>query len=234
MDGLLLVDKPVGCTSHDIVARVRRALNIRAVGHAGTLDPFATGLLILGIGKGTKALTALVGTDKEYDVTIELGKRTDTFDSEGEVTEEVDPSKPHPTLEEIRAALLPFTGTFAQKAPLYSAKKLNGTPLYKLARAGTATEELRPTKEVTISTLEVRSYAWPLLELHVHCSSGTYIRSLADDLGQTLGVGGYAVALRRTMVGTYLVDHSLSGSELSAEAIQQKLLPLATPTTAQN
>jgi tRNA pseudouridine55 synthase len=234
MDGLLLVDKPIGCTSHDIVDRVRRALKIRAVGHAGTLDPFASGLLILGIGRGTKALTALVGTDKEYDVTIELGKRTDTFDSEGKFTEEVDPTKPHPTLAQVNAALLPFTGTFEQKAPLYSAKKLHGTPLYQLARAGTATEELRPVKEVTISTLEVRSYAWPLLELHVHCSSGTYIRSLADDLGQTLGVGGYAIALRRTMVGTYTLEQALSGKELTEEKIQTALLALPSPTATQN
>ncbi len=227
MDGLLLVDKPVGCTSHDIVDRVRRALKIRAVGHAGTLDPFASGLLILGIGKGTKALTALVGTDKDYEVTIELGKRTDTFDSEGKVTEEMDPTKPLPTLEQVKAALPPFTGIFEQKAPLYSAKKLHGTPLYKLARAGTATEELRPVKEVMISTLEVRSYAWPLLELHVHCSSGTYIRSLADDLGQALGVGGYAIALRRTMIGTYNVNDAISGEQMTIEKIQEKLLSLS-------
>ena len=201
MDGLLLVDKPVGCTSHDIVARVRRALKIRAVGHAGTLDPFASGLLILGIGKGTKALTALVGVDKEYTVTIELGKRTDTFDSEGEVIETMDLSIAIPDLTTIQHALQQFTGTFPQKAPLYSAKKLHGTPLYKLARAGTATEDLRPTKEITIYSLTILSYTWPLLELQVRSSSGTYIRSLADDIGHALGVGGYAKTLRRTKVG---------------------------------
>ncbi len=226
MDGLLLVDKPAGCTSHDIVDRVRRALKIRAVGHAGTLDPFATGLLILGIGKGTKALTPLVGLEKDYAVTIELGKRTDTFDSEGEVTETMDKEKAPPTLEQIQKALKPFTGTFLQKAPLYSAKKLHGTPLYKLARAGTATEDLRPTKEVTISLLEIRSYVWPKLELSVHCTSGTYIRSLADDLGQALGVGGYAIALRRTMIGTYDVKNAIPGEQMTAETIQEKMLSL--------
>ncbi len=233
MDGLLLVDKPVGCTSHDIVDRVRKALKIRAVGHAGTLDPFASGLLILGINKGTKALTPLVGLDKDYEVTIELGKRTDTFDSEGEVTEEMDLNKPQPTFEQIKQALIPFTGTFLQKAPLYSAKKLNGTPLYKLARAGTATEDLRPSKEITISSLEIRSYEWPKLSLGVHASSGTYIRSLADDLGQALGVGGYAIELRRTTIGKYSIEQSLSGNELTPEKIAEKLLPLASLTSTQ-
>lgn len=232
MDGLLLVDKPVGCTSHDIVDRVRRALKIRAVGHAGTLDPFATGLLILGIGKGTKALTPLVGVDKDYEVTVELGKRTDTFDSEGEVIETMDAQKEKPTLEQIQTALKPFTGTFLQKAPLYSAKKLHGTPLYKLARAGTATEDLRPTKEVTISSLEIRSYTWPKLALNVHCTSGTYIRSLADDLGQALGVGGYAIALRRTMIGTLSIEQAISGTELTEENIKAHLIELAPPTVS--
>lgn len=230
MDGLLLVDKPVGCTSHDIVARVRRALKIRAVGHAGTLDPFASGLLILGIGKGTKALTALVGTDKEYVVMIELGKRTETFDSEGEVTETMATTTPIPDLETIQNTLQQFTGTFQQKAPLYSAKKIHGTPLYKLARAGTATEDLRPAKEITIYSLEVVSYQWPFLELHVRSSSGTYIRTLADDIGETLHVHGYAKTLRRTLVGTYSVEQALSGDELTSEAIQQYLRPL--PSTA--
>lgn len=237
MDGLLLVDKPIGCTSHDIVDRVRRALKIRAVGHAGTLDPFASGLLILGIGKGTKALTPLVGLDKHYEVTIELGKRTTTFDTEGEVTETVDPNKQPPTLEQVQSALLPFTGTFSQKAPLYSAKKLNGTPLYKLARAGTATEELRPSKDVTISSLTIRAYHWPKLELEVHCSSGTYIRSLADDLGEALGVHGHACALRRTMIGSLSIDRAISGDALTDEQIASHLIeldPASTSPGAQN
>lgn len=226
MDGLLLVDKPVGYTSHDIVARVRRALKIRAVGHAGTLDPFASGLLILGIGKGTKALTALVGADKKYDATIKLGERTETFDSEGAVTDTMKSDLAPPTRETIQTALLPFTGTFSQKAPLYSAKKLNGVPLYKLARAGEATEDLRPSKEVTIFSLEMLAYQWPLLELAVHCSSGTYIRSLADDLGEALHTYGHAVQLRRTMIGERHVKDALSGDTLTAELIQTALIPL--------
>jgi tRNA pseudouridine55 synthase len=232
MDGLLLVDKPVGCTSHDIVDRVRRALKIRAVGHAGTLDPFASGLLILGIGKGTKALTPLVGLDKKYEVTIELGKRTSTFDTEGEITETMDPGQTIPTVEQIQSALLSFTGTFSQKAPLYSAKKLNGTPLYKLARAGTATEDLRPSKDVTIFSLTIRSYAWPKVELNVHCSSGTYIRSLADDLGEALGVHGYALALRRTMIGSQSTEKAISGDALTTEQISKHLIKLDLDTTS--
>ena len=226
MDGLLLVDKPVGCTSHDIVDRVRKALGMRAVGHAGTLDPFASGLLIIGIGKGTKALTALVGTDKRYEVTVELGKRTDTFDTEGAITETMDPSLPIPTDAQIERALTTFRGTFVQKAPLYSAKKLNGTPLYKLAREGTATEDLRPSKEITISELSLVRYTWPHLMLRVQCSSGTYIRTLADDIGQELHVGGFAQALRRTMVGNFSVEHALNGAELAREQIAAHLLPL--------
>ncbi len=162
------------------------------------------------MNKGTKQLTALVGLDKKYEVTIELGKRTDTFDTEGKVTETIPEGAAPPTLEAIQQALVPFTGTFEQKAPLYSAKKLHGTPLYKLARAGQATEELRPTKQVTIFSLKIISYTWPLLRLAVHCSSGTYIRSLADDLGQALGVGGYAKELRRTMIGTYDIKDAIS------------------------
>lgn len=226
MDGLLLIDKPVGCTSHDIVDRVRRVLHIRAVGHAGTLDPFASGLLILGIGKGTKALTALVGTDKRYEAIVKLGASTDTYDREGKITATWDAASEPPTLKQIEEILPRFTGTFNQLAPIYSAKKHLGVPLYKLARAGTATEDLRPTKEITVRSLTIRSYAWPDLQIDVECSSGTYIRSLANDIGDALGVGGYADQLRRTMVGTYHVEQAISGDKLTAEGIQSTLIAL--------
>ena len=226
MDSLLLVDKPVGCTSHDIVDRVRHALGIRRVGHAGTLDPFASGLLVIGIGTGTKALTPLVGENKRYTVTIKLGERTDTFDLEGTITDRMSEETAPPTLEAIHTALLPFTGTFEQKAPLYSAKKYHGTPLYKLARRGEAREALRPSKMITIFSLDLRSYAWPFLELEVQCSSGTYIRSLADDLGHALGVFGHCIALRRTMVGTFSVEHALLGDHLTHATIQEHCITL--------
>lgn len=226
MDGLLLIDKPVGCTSHDIVDRVRRALKIRAVGHAGTLDPFASGLLILGIGKGTKALTALVGTDKRYEAIIRLGTSTDTYDTEGKITATYDTAHGIPTREQIEMILPRFTGTFDQLAPIYSAKKHQGVPLYKLAREGTATEDLRPTKNITVHSLTIRSYAWPDLEIDVACSSGTYIRSLANDIGETLGTYGHAYALRRTKVGEYDVKDAIIGDKLTLEGIQAKLIEL--------
>jgi tRNA pseudouridine55 synthase len=208
MDGLLLIDKPVDWTSHDVVAKLRGILKIKAVGHAGTLDPFATGLLVLGIGKGTKQLTALVGVDKEYVATIRLGATSDTFDKEGVITDSVVDHEP--SLEEIESALDKFRGGYNQLAPLHSAKKIGGKKLYDLARAGKATEEMRPMKHVEIESIEVIDYAWPLLKIDVKCGSGTYIRSLADDIGRELGVGGYCEELRRTKVGHFDVKDALT------------------------
>lgn len=222
-DGLLLVDKPSGPTSHDIVDRVRRALGIRAVGHAGTLDPFASGLLILGVGKGTKRLTALVGHDKVYEIEARLGQRTDTFDREGQPLGT--PYQCEPPSRDVIEAILPhFRGAIQQKAPLYSAIKRQGKKLYELARAGTATEEMRPVREVTIHELELLEYTWPTLKLRAHVSSGTYIRSLVDDIGTELGTGAFVQELRRTKVGEFEVKKSLSESQLSKDAILSTLL----------
>jgi tRNA pseudouridine55 synthase len=221
MDGLLLIDKPAGWTSHDVVAKLRGILKIRAIGHAGTLDPFATGLLVLGVGKGTKKLTALVGVDKEYLATIRLGATSDTFDKEGVIVEQ-SVSK-EPTRDEVEKALDKFRGGYDQLAPLHSAKKIGGKKLYDLARAGKATEEMRPSKRVTISELRVTSYEWPDLRIHVKCGSGTYIRSLADDIGRELGVGGYCVELRRTKVGEFDVKDA---SLITSPSLAQAILPL--------
>lgn len=212
---LLLIDKPAGWTSHDVVAKVRGILKIRAVGHAGTLDPFATGLLILGIGPGTKQLTSLVGLDKVYETTLTLGATSTTFDPEGEIKEYRVSSIRYrecrkPKREEIEGVLDQFRGGYAQKAPIYSAKKLAGQKLYDLARAGKATEEMRPVKDVKIAELTILDYTWPHLRLRVHCSSGTYIRSLGDDIGRTLGVGAYVSQLRRTNVGGFDVKDAPS------------------------
>lgn len=224
LDGLLLVDKPSGPTSHDMVDRVRNALRIRAVGHAGTLDPFASGLLILGVGKGTKALTALVGLDKTYEIEARLGARTDTFDREGAVLTDTRPITP-PTRAAIEAALEPFRGPIKQKAPLFSAIKRGGKKLYELARAGTATEAMRPERDVTVYELTLNEYAWPKLVLTARVSSGTYIRSLVDDLGNALGVGGYVQELRRTEIGTFSLKNALNGANLTPESIEKALLP---------
>ena len=222
LPSLLLIDKPAGWTSHDVVAKVRGILKIRAVGHAGTLDPFATGLLILGIGKGTKQLTGLVGLDKTYETTLTLGATSTTFDPEGIIVPTIVAADPRvcpkedgstrgstttqPTLADIERVLDQFRGGYEQKAPLHSAKKLAGKKLYELARAGTATEEMRPVKRVKIDELTIMRYAWPELELRVQCGSGTYIRSLGDDIGRALGVGAYVSQLRRTRVGAFDVE----------------------------
>ena len=198
---LLLVDKPAGWTSHDVVAKLRRQLGIRAIGHAGTLDPFATGLLVLGIGPGTKQLTRLIGLDKVYEAMFTLGATSTTFDPEGIIS--VKPATDSLKRATIEQALDLFRGGYAQKAPIYSAKKLAGKKLYELARAGTATEAMRPVKDVKIMELTILDYAWPALRLRIHCGSGTYIRSLADDLGQALGIGAYVSQLRRLKIGEF-------------------------------
>ena len=222
LNGLLLVDKPAGPTSHDIVDRVRRALGIRAVGHAGTLDPFASGLLILGIGKGTKSLTALVGHDKTYEIEARLGQRTDTFDREGQPLGEPYEGEP-PTKEKIEAILPHFRGILQQRAPLYSAIKRQGKKLYELARAGTATEEMRPIREVTIHELALLEYTWPTLKLRARVSSGTYIRSLVDDIGAGLGTGAFVQELRRTQSGEFDVQDAVHGDNVTREHIQSAL-----------
>ncbi|MEK7473631.1 MAG: tRNA pseudouridine(55) synthase TruB [Patescibacteria group bacterium] len=218
MDGLLLIDKPAGWTSHDVVAKLRGILKIRQIGHAGTLDPFATGLLVLGIGKGTKRLTSLVGVDKEYEATIRLGAISDTFDVEGIIVPAPLPTSP-PEGEEVERALDQFRGGYEQLAPLHSAKKIGGKKLYELARAGEATEEMRPKKHVNIYALNIKHYAWPDLMINVKCSSGTYIRSLADDIGHALGVGGYCLELRRTKVGDFDVQDAIHMEGLTKDQV---------------
>lgn len=213
---LLLIDKPAGMTSHDVVDRVRRAFKTRRVGHAGTLDPFATGLLIVGVNGATKELTALVGLDKTYDATARLGATSSTYDPEGELTEKTDATQP--TREEIEHALDAFRGGYEQLAPLHSAKKVGGKKLYELARKGTATEEMRPKKQVTINELVVTRYEWPELDFRVSSSSGTYIRSLADDIGRKLGCGAYLTALRRTRIGTFKIEDAVTLDALDSQA----------------
>ncbi len=222
MDGLLLIDKPIGWTSHDVVAKLRGILKIRAIGHAGTLDPFATGLLVLGIGKGTKRLTALVGVDKAYLATVRLGATSDTFDKDGVILELSEPSVP--TREQIESALDQFRGDYEQFAPLHSAKKIGGKKLYDLARAGKATEEMRPKKQVTIDAIEIIDYAWPNLVIDVKCGSGTYIRSLADDIGRALGTGGYCLELRRSKVGDFDVKDALTLEGLTPDIAAKHIL----------
>ncbi len=205
--GLLLVDKPAGITSHDVVSKVRKLLGTRKVGHAGTLDPMATGLLVLGIESGTKLLTFIVGKDKTYEATIRLGYSTVTDDREGDVLEEATQDEiAGVTGQTILSAIAKLTGVIQQKPSAVSAIKVDGERAYARVRAG---EEVDlPSREVTVSRFEVVGeirFAKDHIDLDVvvDCSSGTYIRALARDLGNDLGVGGHLTSLRRTRVGEF-------------------------------
>lgn len=206
MDEIIFVDKPVGMTSFGAVARVRRILSQREgkkvkVGHTGTLDPFATGLLILLAGKATKRAPELTKKDKVYEAELRLGAVSSTGDPEGEITET---GAKIPTLAEIEAILPQFTGKIKQRPPIFSAIKINGQRAYKLARKG-QTPEI-PEREVEIYSLEIVSYDAPVLKIRTHVSSGTYIRSLAEDMGKALGCGAYLTALRRTQIADYKLN----------------------------
>jgi tRNA pseudouridine55 synthase len=220
LSGLLVIDKPIGPTSHDVVGRVRRLTGVRRVGHAGTLDPLASGVLLVCVGSATRLVEYLVGLDKVYETTIRLGQATTTYDAEGEVTAERPVSL---TLGQIAAALDHFRGTIRQRVPPYSAVKQDGQPLYKRARRGEAIE--LPQREVTIHALDLLSYEPPLLALRVVSSSGVYIRSLAHDLGEALGCGGHVAALRRTAVGRFTLDEAAALDELTPDNIAARLLP---------
>lgn len=191
--GLLNIDKPSGWTSHDVVARLRRITGVRRIGHAGTLDPLATGVLVVCVGPATRLADYLMEGDKRYRATLHLGIETNTWDAEGEVVAEGDTAGLTP--ERVQGACAAFVGEFAQTPPLYSAIKRDGQPLYRWARRGRAVE-VAP-RMVSIRSIELVSFALPLVTLDVVCGKGTYIRSLAHDLGAALGCGAYLAALRR-------------------------------------
>ncbi len=205
-DEILLIDKPDKMSSFGVVARVRRVLSQKAgkkvkVGHTGTLDPFATGLLILLVGKGTKKSGEFLKLDKKYEATIRLGAKSTTGDPEGEITAVEDAQEID--LEVIKKVVQEFRGKIKQRVPQYSAVKINGQRAYKLAREGKEVE--MPVREVEVYDIEVIDYAWPELKIACHVSSGTYVRTLGEDIGEKLGVGGYLTSLRRTEVGEYKV-----------------------------
>jgi tRNA pseudouridine55 synthase len=198
-DGLLVVDKPAGWTSHDVVGRTRRLAGTRKVGHAGTLDPMATGVLVLGIGRATRLLGHLSLTDKAYDATIRLGATTVTDDAEGEVVEVRDASAV--TDEAVAAAMRALTGALEQVPSAVSAVKVDGVRSYARVRAGEQVE--LKARSVTVSRFALRARRGDELDVTVECTSGTYVRALARDLGAALGVGGHLTALRRTRVGPF-------------------------------
>lgn len=222
MNGLLVVDKPAGCTSHDVVQRVRKALRQRSVGHAGTLDPLATGVLVVAVGEGTKLVSHLQSDDKRYEVTIALGSETDSLDADGEVTETADvPSLDQRTVEN---ALRRFIGRHPQEAPKLSAIKVGGTPLHRRARRGEEIEA--PVREVELYEATVDEVSDETLRLSLHCGKGFYVRSLARDVARALGTRGHVKALRRTASGAFSIDDALYGDNLDAEAIAERLIPL--------
>lgn len=211
-DQIILIDKPSGISSFGVVAKVRARLKETyghkiKVGHTGTLDPFATGLLILLSGKMTKKSAEFLKLDKTYEATLKLGYTSTTGDPEGEITEvnlsRMSPQEYHPNLDKISSIIKSFVGTITQTPPRFSAIKINGQRAYKLARQNQNFEI--PSREITIYSIEILHYDYPDLTIRCHVSSGTYIRTLAEDIGKALGTGAYLTALRRTTIGNYNV-----------------------------
>jgi tRNA pseudouridine55 synthase len=216
-DGVLLVDKAEGMTSHDVVALVRRKLEIKKVGHCGTLDPIATGLLLLTIGRGTKVQDLLMSEDKEYAGTLVLGVTTDTQDRQGEIVEQ----RSVPDLDEktVRAAFDKFRGDFYQLPPMVSAKKHGGVPLYKLARQGKVVE--REPRLVHVYRYTVDRIALPEIDFSVVCSKGFYVRTYAHDIGDVLGCGAHLHSLRRTKSGRFDVDNAVTVEQIKSAAREE-------------
>lgn len=224
MNDILLVDKPAGWTSFDVVAKIRGAIRATytkkglkptkrqlKVGHAGTLDPFATGLLVILLGDACSRSNEFLKQDKVYEATFRLGATSSSGDPDGELTQV---SEKVPTREDVEKALVGFTGEINQTPPAYSAIKINGERAYKLARKGK--EVAMPTRQVTIQSLELLEYTYPNICIRAHVSSGTYIRSLAEDIGTVLGTGAYCADLRRTKTGVMSIDDSLSVEQVLA------------------
>ena len=225
LEGLLLVDKPSGMTSHDVVARLRHRLKIRQIGHAGTLDPMATGLLVMLIGRATKVSQYLTSLDKEYEGTFELGKVTDSHDADGEIKE----TNPVPALdtEGLRTVMNTFVGDQFQTPPMFSAKKIKGVPLYKLARKGQEVE--REPRFIHVHCFDLLDFTSPTASFRLRSSKGTYVRTIAHDLGRKLGCGATLTSLRRTGSGTFrLADATPLAlfDTLSLTDVRRRLIPV--------
>ena len=224
LDGAILVDKPAGPTSHDVVDAIRRRFGIKKVGHCGTLDPNATGLLIIVLGRGTKLSERLMGDDKVYEGTIKFGEATDSYDSDGELTSSL-PVMPM-TLEELNAEASTFIGDLMQVPPMVSAIKKDGVPLYKLARKGIEVE--REPRLIHVYNFRFTAYAEPLGQFRVACTKGTYVRSLAHDLGEKLGCGAHLTALRRSASGRFDVADALpldAVLKLTPADLEKRVMP---------
>ena len=209
IQGILPINKPAGITSFDIVRTLRKLLNIKKIGHAGTLDPLATGVMVMLIGRPyTKLSDNLLNQDKEYVAIVKLGIETDSYDADGTITAT---SEYVPSHEEVEEALMQFQGSIEQIPPMFSAKKVDGKKLYQLARQGQTIERKPVTVQVATKLIE---YAYPLLTLRVTCSKGTYLRSIAHDIGKILQCGGHVQSLERTRSGKYLIENCLTWKNL--------------------
>jgi tRNA pseudouridine55 synthase len=224
LDGALLIDKPSGPTSHDVVDAIRRRFGIKKVGHCGTLDPNATGLLIIVLGRGTKLSEKMMSDDKVYEGTVKFGEATDSYDSDGEITATL-PVPPF-TLDQLNEAASTFVGDQMQTPPMVSAIKVKGVPLYKLARKGIEVE--RVPRLIHIYSCRFANYEPPLGQFKVACTKGTYIRSIAHELGRKLGCGAHLAALRRSVSGKYDVADAMKLDDLlklTTMELEKKVIP---------
>jgi tRNA pseudouridine55 synthase len=228
-DGVLLIDKPSGMTSHDVVQKVRHLLRQREVGHSGTLDPLSTGLLVLCIGKGTKISQFLTAEFKSYIADVQLGMRSPTYDAEGITTETEHCHVPPCTADELQAILNDYLGLSIQQVPPYSAVRVDGKHLYEMTRKGEAVK--LPEREIEIAEIQLTEFNSPNLRFKLTCSSGTYVRSIANDIGERLGCGAYLSGLRRTAVGELAVEQAWTLEKLEQavgnDATETVLLPIS-------
>jgi tRNA pseudouridine55 synthase len=223
-DGALLIDKPAGPTSHDVVDAIRRRFNIKKVGHCGTLDPNATGLLIIVLGRGTKLSEKMMSDDKVYEGAVKFGETTDSYDADGDLTA----SLPVPllTLEQLNETAAEFVGDIMQTPPMVSAIKKNGVPLYKLARKGVEVE--REPRLIHIYSFRFASYEEPIGQFRIACTKGTYVRSIAHELGQKLACGAHLATLRRTVSGKFDVADAApldAVLKLSSAELEKRVIP---------
>jgi tRNA pseudouridine55 synthase len=224
LDGAILIDKPAGPTSHDVVDAIRRSYSIKKVGHCGTLDPAATGLLIIVLGRGTKLSEKLMADDKVYEGSIKFGEATDSYDADGELVSSL--PVPPLTLAELNAAAEKFVGDQMQKPPMVSAVKKAGVPLYKLARKGLEVE--REPRLIHVYTFQFSEYQEPVGRFRIACTKGTYVRSIAHDLGQDIGCGAHLLTLRRTVSGKFDVADAIEFEELmrlTAAQFTERVIP---------
>jgi tRNA pseudouridine55 synthase len=225
LDGALLIDKPPGPTSHDVVDAIRRTFRIKKVGHCGTLDPNATGLLIIVLGKGTKLSEKLMGSDKVYEGTAKFGETTASYDADGELTASL--PVPPITLDELNELAATFQGDQLQMPPMVSAVKVGGVPLYKMARKGIEVE--RKPRLIRIYSFRFTNYVEPLGQFSVACTKGTYVRTLIHDLGQKVGCGAHLAELRRTLSGSFNVSDALplkAALELPISELEKRVIPM--------